>query len=403
MGRICFVLEVFPQLSETFILDQVHALHERGHEVHIVADTFANPDEQRVLSPLIRDLCQRGRPRWPKQVLAKAVLHRLPGRWWERIGRAFDRFADCQLQAYDILIAHFGSNGLRLAHSRLAGCFDTPFLCIFHGKDVGVPAHEGRLFIYRPLFDQAEALLTVNAHFRTLLISAGAPAERLRIHHMGVVPPAQISSVKIDPNGLRLISVCRLVEKKGLTYAIAALQAVAAVRPDICFQYDIVGNGPQLETLKEQAERAGLSDRIRFLGAIAHDEVKELLTQASVFVLPSVTGIDGDVEGIPVALMEAMAAGLITISTRHSGIPELIKDGISGFLAQEHDSTAIARHIAWIFDHPNEAAKLGLAGRRTVQQEFNKTTQDEAFAELVEDLVAKSHCDLGKYSNGNHP
>lgn len=389
MARICFVLEVFPQLSETFILDQIAALQARGHQIHIVADTFVDPATQHVTSPLFHDLHRDGAQRWAHDGLAKAVLRCLPGRFWNSARHMFDRLSDRRLEKYDIIIAHFGPNGLRLAHSRAAGLFDTPLLCIFHGSDVGIPAHQGTLGAYGILFTQAAALLTVNVYFRDLLIAAGCPIDRIRVHHMGVTLLAQVPPLSLEAHRLRLISVCRLVEKKGLRYAIAAIAALKAARPEIAVQYDIIGDGPQLSSLQAQAAKAGLSEQIHFQGAMPHDAVKRKLAEASVFVLPSVTAGNGDVEGIPVALMEAMAAGRIALSTRHSGIPELIEDGVSGLLTDEHDSGTLADRLAWIADHPDQAATLAQAGRAAVAQGFDKTALDRNFTGLVEDLVAR--------------
>ena len=389
MARICFVLEVFPQLSETFILDQIASLHACGYHIHIVADTFVDPTAQQVTSPLFHDLHRDGAQRWTHDALAKVVLRRLPGRFWASAQHMFDRLSDRRLQKYDMIIAHFGPNGLRLAHSRASGVFDTPLLCIFHGSDVGIPAHQGKLGTYEPLFEQAAALLTVNANFRDLLIEAGAPEDRIQVHHMGVGLPAQITAPNQEPGSLRLISVCRLVEKKGIRYAIDAIAAVKEARPDITVQYDIIGDGPQLSSLQARAANAGLSEQIHFQGAMPHDAVKRKLAEASVFVLPSVTAGNGDVEGIPVALMEAMATGRIAVSTRHSGIPELIEDGVSGLLTDEHDSTSLANKLVWIADHPDQAATIARAGRAAVAQGFDKTALDRNFTGLVEDLIAR--------------
>lgn len=216
MARICFALESFPHLSETFILDQIAALHACGHQIQIVADIFLDPVEQHVEAPLFHLLHREGVPRWRHEALANAVLRSIPGRFWRRTRNLFDSLSDHRFQKYDLVVAHFGPNGLRLAHSRSAGLFDTPLLCIFHGSDVGIPAHDGTIGDYRILFDQAAALLTVNAHFRDLIVTAGAPAELVHVHHMGVAIPKETTKSALKPGSLRLVSVCRLVEKKGL-------------------------------------------------------------------------------------------------------------------------------------------------------------------------------------------
>ncbi len=110
--------------------------------------------------------------------------------------------------------------------------------------------------------------------------------------------------------------------------------------------------------LEKLSADLGIAERVQFLGSQPHKVVKNWLARAHVFVLPSVTAQNGDVEGIPVALMEAMAAGLTVVSTRHSGIPELIEHGVGGFLSPERDVEALAANLAWIIEHPGECGRL---------------------------------------------
>ncbi|TIU75982.1 MAG: colanic acid biosynthesis glycosyltransferase WcaL, partial [Mesorhizobium sp.] len=118
------------------------------------------------------------------------------------------------------------------------------------------------------------------------------------------------------------------------------------------WNYSVIGAGELLEQLKRLAAELGIAGRVDFLGPRPHAEVKQRLRDAHVFVLPSVSAHNGDLEGIPVALMEAMAAGLTVVSTYHSGIPELIEDGKTGFLAPERDVAALAGKLVWVADNP---------------------------------------------------
>ncbi|WP_245520535.1 glycosyltransferase, partial [Mesorhizobium sp. M1C.F.Ca.ET.212.01.1.1] len=119
----------------------------------------------------------------------------------------------------------------------------------------------------------------------------------------------------------------------------------------------MIGGGELLEQLKRTAIDLGIADRVSFLGPRPHGEVKQRLRDADVFLLPSVAGRDGDLEGIPVALMEAMAGGLIAVSTYHSGIPELIEDHKTGFLAPERNVPALAAKLVWVAEHPEECER----------------------------------------------
>jgi colanic acid/amylovoran biosynthesis glycosyltransferase len=163
---------------------------------------------------------------------------------------------------------------------------------------------------------------------------------------------------------LRLLSVSRLVEKKGIADAIRALARAAAP-----YEYVVAGDGPMRAELEALARTAGVAHRVRFVGAQTRAQVAALLRSADVFVAPSVTGADGDIEGIPVSIMEAMAVGLPVISTWHSGIPELVDDGVSGMLVPEHDVAALADRLGTMAD-PCVRARMGEAGRAIVEREF---------------------------------
>jgi colanic acid/amylovoran biosynthesis glycosyltransferase len=118
--------------------------------------------------------------------------------------------------------------------------------------------------------------------------------------------------------------------------------------------------------------------------------VREKIAQAHLFLLPSVTGSDGDQEGIPVSLMEAQACGLPVVSTRHSGIPELVHDGKSGLLADERDVPGIANAIIWLIEHSEEWINMGKEGRKIVEANFNIHTLNQELVSLYEQ-VSKNH------------
>ena len=139
--------------------------------------------------------------------------------------------------------------------------------------------------------------------------------------------------------------------------AVAALQAAS---PGIDWRYQIIGDGPQLEPLRRPRRRTrDRRDRVKFHGAL-RTPGQGLSFARACLPVPSVTAADGDVEGVPVALMEAMAAGLIAVSTFHSGIPELIEDRRTGFLAPEKDVGALAAHLIWIAENPRAAEPITL-------------------------------------------
>ena len=186
------------------------------------------------------------------------------------------------------------------------------------------------------------------------------------------------------PDGVtRMVSVARLVEKKGLAYALQAMARLVRQHP--AFAYTIVGDGPLRPELEALAADLGLSRRVRFAGWRGPEEVRRILAAGQIFIAPSVTADNGDAEGVPVAMMEAMAVGLPVLGTVHSGIPELVADGVSGYLVPERDADALAAQLERLLSSPASWPVMGRAGRTRVEREFNiERLNDRLVARLEE-------------------
>lgn len=166
-----------------------------------------------------------------------------------------------------------------------------------------------------------------------------------------------------------LLSVGQLKEKKGLTYLIDACTLLH--ERGYSFECQIVGAGPLRSTLEAQIQQSGLADVVRLCGALPHAEVIDKFGQASMFVLPCVLGANGDRDGIPNALLEAMAMQLPVVSTAISGIPEVVADGVNGLLVPPADTEALATALARLLDDADLRHELGVQGRRTVAEQFD--------------------------------
>jgi colanic acid/amylovoran biosynthesis glycosyltransferase len=169
-----------------------------------------------------------------------------------------------------------------------------------------------------------------------------------------------------DSGPVRLLTVARLTEKKGIEYTLRALVHVADEYPDVV--YDVIGDGPLREPLEALRDALGLAARVRFLGARTGEFVRERLAAADLFVLPSVTASDGDEEGTPTVLLEAACCELPVIATRHAGIPELVLDGESGLLVPERDDLALGACLRELLRSPHRWKAMGAAGRRHVER-----------------------------------
>lgn len=389
--KICFVVGEFPALSHTFVIDQVEAMARLGHDVSVVCDRIGDDTRIDFTTEPVRSLMTRTRRWWQAPPALRANLHRLPERLRDKLSTAADMYWNRAVNDCDVIVAHFGGNGLRLARAKKRGRLAPPIVTIFHGNDVGVHHHSGTLGIYAPLFSHGARHLTVNGVFRKMLIEAGARQDDVVVQHMGVDCDDIAYHWRPWNDGpLEIVSVCRLVEKKGIEYALRAVARLEHDRPGLDWRYSIIGDGPLTDGLKALAAELGLGARVRFLGALPHARVKAELARSHVFLLPSVTARDGDVEGIPVALMEAAASGLIVVSTRHSGIPELIEDREEGLLSDEKDVAGLARDLAWIVGNHKACRPMTLAARAHVEADFDKETLNRRFCDLILPLAERA-------------
>jgi glycosyltransferase involved in cell wall biosynthesis len=167
----------------------------------------------------------------------------------------------------------------------------------------------------------------------------------------------------------RILSVGRLVPKKGFRDLVDALALIDT--KGLRVRADVYGGGPLRDELEARVDGLGLEGRLTFHGARLQDEIIAAYRRAAVFVLAPVVTDDGDRDGIPNVLVEAMASGVPVVATRISGIPELITDGIDGLLVREHDPAALAGAIERLLRDPGLAARLGRAGRVRVEREFD--------------------------------
>src|SRR5579863_149119 len=177
-----------------------------------------------------------------------------------------------------------------------------------------------------------------------------------------------------------ILSVARLVEKKGLGDLIVAADILR--RRGRVFEVEIIGSGPQREILKAQVKRLGLADRVRLLGALTHETVCLAYQRASVFALPCVIASNGDRDGIPNVLLEAMASSVPVVSTPVSGIPELIESGVNGLLVEPNNPVALAETIDKLLASQELRGSLARAARAKVESTFSLDASAERLLAL---------------------
>lgn len=398
--RIAFLLPTFPELSNTFILAQITGLLDRGHEVDIFAletKSFdgAQPDVARYdLASRLRHLpvprrhLQRAAssvsiltgPGGRHPAVRDALNVRRHGRRAMNLVQLHTAASFVRAGDYDVLHCQFGDHGPAAARLVSLGATRAPLVTSFRGADVTVHlARRPRQF--RELFRIGTLFLPVSRDFAERLVAMGAPHDRVHVQRSGIDLSRFAFVPRRAPAGrARLLFVGRITEKKGLAYALEAVARLLAAGRDV--DLSVVGRGPLLAPMQALAGELGLGDHVRFLGARTQDEVVDLMTSSHVLLAPSMTATDGDQEGIPNVVKEAMATGMPVVATYHSGIPELVEDGISGLLAPERDATALAERLASLLDRPSWWPTLGRAARAAVEVDYDAERLNDRLVSL---------------------
>ena len=397
--RIAYLVKRFPRLSETFVLNEFLEIRQLGLDATLFA--LMDPGEKVVHSAarelgaevryvtiadrrwhsrlrLVRGAVAQfaARPQGLLRVLwallsvhrsMPSLRHAIEGAWLAR---------ELRRLGVDHLHAHFAHSPAAVAYmARLAG--GPPFSFTAHAKDLYTT-------LPRNLAIRASAARFVltctdfNGQFlKELLPDVSTPIQV--IHHGSDL--RRFNSSRRQPEPGLILSVGRLVPKKGYPLLIQSLELVE--RAGLEFRCEIYGGGPMREELNTMAGAAGLEPRISFHGARPQDEIASAYSRASLFVLAPIVVADGDRDGIPNVLVEAMASGVPVVSTRISGIPELIEDGINGLLVAPGDAAALAEAITRLLTDPRLASRLAAAGRLTVEMEFDLVANSRRVAALL--------------------
>jgi len=274
---------------------------------------------------------------------------------------------------------HFASRSLSLG-LMLGILTDLPVSCTVHAFDIFTRS-PGSL---RPRLAKCKFIAAISQfNIEYLRKTCGkSVADLCHIVHSGI-EVEKFKSVAHRPKPGRMICVCRLSPKKGLD---VALRACAKLRDNnVRFLFEIVGDGPQRSSLAELIGRLDLADNVKLLGAKPNDQLAELYSQACVFLMPCIKTPDGDMDGIPVAMMEAMACEAPVVSTNISGIPELVEDGLTGRLVPEKDVDALAKVLEELLGDADMLQRLGKAGRQRVLKDFCISENAAKLRELMLD------------------
>jgi glycosyltransferase involved in cell wall biosynthesis len=406
-GRVAIVVKGYPRLSETFIAQELLSLQAKGLDFEIWA--LREPTDGKI-HPIHREITAKVSYlpeylyRAPLRVLgAWRRARRLAGYrqaraawlrdlWRDPTPNRIRRFGQALMLA-DELPADIGWIYVHFLHTpasvtRYAAMMRRlDWSCSAHAKDIyTTPAWEK----VEKLADMRWLVTCTAANVRHLSDLPGAPADKIRLLYHGLdltrfpPPPERADGLRdgSDPaEPARLVSVGRAVPKKGYDVLLAAL---ARLPPSSAWRLEHIGGGPELPRLKRQAERLGIADRIAWLGSRTQLEVLAAYRRSDLFVLASRVAGNGDRDGLPNVLMEALSQRLAVVATDVSALGELISDGESGRLVAPDDPVALAAAIDGLIGSPAERNRLATAGERRVRSSF---AHDANLAFLVSNLV----------------
>ena len=402
VGRIAFVLKGYPRLSETFIAQEILALERRGLDIRIVSlrhptDRATHPVHQLIRATLLylpEYLYQEPRRLWRGWLRSRrrSGYRAARGAWLadlrrdptpnriRRFGQALVLAAELPAHVHHIH-AHFLHTPASVA--RYAALITgLSWTVSAHAKDIWtVPIWEKRAKLA-----EARWVVTCTEAGRSHLASL-APGRNtgelcyhgLDFERFPAAPPRSIGGDGSDPeHPVILLSVGRLVAKKGYEDLLAAL---ALLPPGLEWRFVHIGGGALRNALIHRAGRLGLSHKIQWRGALAQPDVLAGYRQADLFVLASKVAKDGDRDGLPNVLIEAQSQRLACIATEVSGIPELIEQGVTGFLVPPDDPAGLAQAMCALIRDPARRAALGTAGERRVRSNFAMKSGIDVLAE----------------------
>ncbi len=279
--------------------------------------------------------------------------------------------------------AHFGKDGW-LASSLAGKRREIPLVVSFYGRDASavlrIPTWRRR---YERLFEAADRILVLSDHMKGMLEAAGCPAGSILVHSFGIDTRAfRFEHRSLPASGpRRLLFVGRLVPKKGLHTALRAMTKLPGC------ELVVVGDGPGAMAARELSERLGISGRVVFAGWKTPPEVARMMSTSHVLLVPSETGADGDMEGTPTVIFEAMASGLPVIGTDHAGIPEQLGFGVCGTTVPEGDWSAMAQAVDSLLSSEARWHGMADAARDRVETCYDASVMGRRLEGIYTDLI----------------
>lgn len=369
MYNLCIVKPNKSAFSETFI--QQHILHLSGNKTVLYGGNFPiykNDDTLLIESKLglLNYLIQ-------KRIFKRKEIS-------IRTQALVNYF---KKQNIDIVLAEYGMVGAMITNAcKLAGI---PLVIHFHGADAHhrptIQAHN-----YLQAFAYASAIIGVSEDMIQQLYELGAPSEKLFLNPYGV-DTNFFKALAIQSNPPHFLTVGRFVEKKSPTSLVKAFELVSKKIHQTHLW--MVGHGPLFDKTKQLTQQLGIADKITFTGVLSSAEITLLMEKMRCFVQHSVTAADGDMEGTPVAILEASARGLPIVSTRHAGIKQAVIDTQTGFLVDEYDIETMAERMIRLASSTDLASKMGTNARQHILENYQINKQITKLDQIIRNCLLR--------------
>ncbi len=409
--KVTYLMNEFPILTENFIIYEIQGLLKRKVDVKVLS--LAEPQTDRLseipkkfgFEHIIRYAKNYSNEKshlfltifWLLRLVLKGRLSSVTKLFKDKsqfgiyprfhLLRIAYQLETCHPQS-DILFCHFGPLGNLGASLKYYGLIKHKLVTSFHGYDMSRTLQSEGNQVYDLLFSQAEKLIFVSQYFCGKAIALGCAKDKTAVVHTAIDCELFEFSPRSYPNNqtFNFITVGRLTAKKDHASLIEVFAQLIQANPNLTLNLKVVGSGPDYQALDTLIQALGVTSRVKLMGALQHQQVRENLKQSDIFVLNCVTAPDGDEEGIPGSIMEALALGLPVVSTSHTGVPELVTHMQSGLIATEYNKEALLKMLQKIIDQSELWPTFTKNGRQKVETEFERNNESDKLLNLLTTL-----------------
>jgi len=410
--RIAVVQSSCPTPSEIFVYSQAVALSRMGHDVSLfgyrskAADSalrhwFHNEIGLPVVHPwrvpptqfgckALADLQGALLPHFKTELKRTKDTGKF-GWWADTRHLHFWACTFARQQPFDVIHAHFAPIGAIVAMLKECEVLKSPLVVSLHGADVTSKESEAHVDsgLYPWLWKHADQYTYNSSFIRERAVHMGFPEDKMTRLPVAIGKQFEqgIKSVKrSESQSFRVISVGRLVHKKGHITGLKAFKAFLSTCPQAC--YELIGDGPLRSQVEEFIKDHDLESNVRLMGAMTQSQVRKSMLSADVFLFPSETAPNGDMEGQGLVVQEAQACGLPVIITRHNGVPDGVLVGKTGLMAEEKDWEKMAEYLAELYRDPTRAAQMGERGRKFVIDRYTSGELAQRLSQILEGAMA---------------